>query len=327
MREKLTYISNARIIGVLLVVFGHSYPLTGEIPKFFDIIRNFIYCFHMPLFVFVSGYLVVKANSVEKYGAKSYLERRFVKLFVPYLGLSILGYFPKVLVSGFINDEVKFGFWYFIKTLLIPREGVWGHFWFIPMLFAMAVVSVIYMKFLRQNRKLAIFVCILSFGLIYMPDFTEWLGVNDIKDYLFWYLSGVLFADVDILGKHSSLRSGIVCLLSACVAFTVFGMKAYNAVVAIFMVIGVLMICAHMDLRKIKILGMIENYSFSIFLLSWPVQAVVEVVFNRIISLSLPVINVGMFLSGLLIPLVVVYIMGRMKKIPYIKNIELLLGI
>ena len=287
MKEKLTYISNARIIGILLVVFGHSYPLTGEIPKFFDIIRNFIYCFHMPLFVFVSGYLVVNANSVERYGTKSYLERRFVKLFVPYLGLSILGYFPKVLVSGFINDEVQFGFLYFVKTLLIPRDGVWGHFWFIPMLFAMAVISVLYIKFLRQNRNLIIFACIITFVLIYMPDCTKWLGINDIKDYLFWYLIGLLFADTNIVAKYSSLKRGLICLLSGCVAFVLFGMKAYNAIVAIFMVIGILMICVHMDLGKIKILGMIGNYSFSIFLLSWPAQAVVEVIGNRILDLSL----------------------------------------
>ena len=327
MREKLTYISNARIIGILLVVFGHSYPLTGEIPKLFAIIRNLISCFHMPLFVFVSGYLVVKANSVERYGAKSYLQRRFVKLFIPYLGLSILGYFPKLLVSGFINDEVKFSFWYFIKSLLIPREGVWGHFWFIPMLFAMAVISVLYMKFLRQNKKLIIFVCVICFVLIYMPDFTKWLGINDIKDYLFWYISGLLFADIDIRVKRSSLKRGIVCLLSGCVAFVVFDMKAYNAVVAIFMVICILMLCVHMDLGKIKILEMIENYSFSIFLLSWPAQAAVEIAFNQIFSLSLPLIMVGMFLSGVLIPLVILYIVGRIKKIPYGKNIELLLGI
>ena len=326
MKEKLTYISNARIIGILLVVFGHSYPLTGEIPIFFEKLRNFIYCFHMPLFVFVSGYLVVKANSVERYGYQTYLERRFVKLFVPYFGLSILGYLPKVLVSGFIKDEVKFSFGYFIKTLLIPREGVWGHFWFIPMLFAMAVASVIYMKFLRQNRKMAIFVCILSFALIYMPDFTRWLGINDIKDYLFWYLCGLIFADTDIIINHSSLKRAMVCLLSGCVAFVVFDMKAYNAIVAMFMVLGILMICTHIDLGKIKILRIIGNYSFSIFLLSWPAQAVIEVLGNRISNLPFLVNMCMMSLTGISIPLIIVYVFGKLRGIPHIKRIELLVG-
>ena len=135
MKERLVYISNARIIGILLVVFGHSYPLTGEIPKVLDIVRSFIYCFHMPLFVFISAYLVSKTGSIEKYGAKQYIQKRFVKLMVPYFGLSVLGFLPKILMSGFINDEVEFSFTYFIRTLLVPRENVWGHFWFIPMLF------------------------------------------------------------------------------------------------------------------------------------------------------------------------------------------------
>lgn len=191
----------------------------------------------------------------------------------------------------------------------------------------MAVVSVIYMKFLRQNRKMAIFVCILSFGLIYMPDCTKWLGINDIKDYLFWYLIGLLFADTDIVVKYSSLKRGLICLLSGCVAFVVFGMKAYNAVVAIFMIIGILMICAYMDLGKIKILGMIENYSFSIFLLSWPGQAVIEVIGNKILNLPFGVNMSMMFLTGILVPLIIVYVIRKLRDIPYVKKIELLIGI
>ena len=326
MKEKLTYISYARIIGILLVVFGHSYPLTGEIPNFFEMLRNFIYCFHMPLFVFVSSYLVVKANSVERYGYQTYLARRFVKLFVPYFALSILGYLPKVLVSGFINDEVKFSFGYFIKTLLIPREGVWGHFWFIPMLFAMAVVSVLYIKFMRRNRKVAILVCLLSFGLICVPDFTKWFGFNDIKDYLFWYLSGLIFADTDIIIKYSSLNRGMVCLLSGCVTFVVFDMKAYNAIVAMFMVLGILMICTHIDLGKIKILRIIENYSFSIFLLSWPAQAVIEVIGNKILNLPFLFNMSLMFSTGIFVLLIIVYVIKKLRCIPHIEKIELLVG-
>lgn len=125
MKQRLVYISNARIIGILLVVFGHSYPLTGEIPNLLDIVRNFIYCFHMPLFVFISAYLVSQTQSIDKYGPKQYIKNRFIKLFVPYLGLSVLGFFPKILMSKFINDEVELSVTYFFKTILV-REKMFG---------------------------------------------------------------------------------------------------------------------------------------------------------------------------------------------------------
>lgn len=277
MKQRLVYISNARIIGILLVVFGHSYPLTGEIPELLDAVRSFIYCFHMPLFVFISAYLVSKTGSIEKYGSKQYIQKRFAKLFVPYFGLSVLGFLPKILMSGFINDEVEFSFTYFIRTLLVPRENVWGHFWFIPMLFVMALVSVLYVNFLQRNRKVAIAICIIAFVLIFVPTTTNWFAINDIKNYMFWYLSGLIIGETEVFTRFKSLLKGMVCLACGFLIFILCGMRAYNAFVAVFLVIGIIWLCMYIDLEKIRILNTIGKYSFSIFLLSWPAEAVVEV--------------------------------------------------
>lgn len=326
MKEKLVYISNARIIGILLVVFGHSYPFAGEIPKALDTVRNFLYCFHMPLFVFISGYLVSKTGSVKKYGPQQYIQKRFVKLFVPYFCLSALGFLPKILMSGFINDEVEFSFTYFIRTLLVPRENVWGHFWFIPMLFVMAVVSVIYTKGVQKNRQLGIIVCVLSFGLIFMPSITDWLGINDIKNYLFWYLSGLVIGDTGVFERFKSVVTGMICLACGLFVFILCGTRAYNAFVALFMIVGIILLCMYIDLENIKILNTIGKYSFPIFLLSWPAQVVVEVVGNRILHLPL-VINVTMmFLSGVVVPLIIVWIVKRLKNIPCMNKIQVILG-
>ena len=326
MKHRLTYISNARIIGILLVVFGHSYPLTGEIPKFLDMIRNFIYCFHMPLFVFISAYLVSQTNSIEKYGTREYIKNRLVKLFVPYLGLSILGFFPKILVSSFVSDEVELSITYFVRTLLVPRENVWGHFWFIPMLFAMAVGSVLYTKFVSKNRKLMIAVWIIAFVLIFTPSVTNWLGINDIKNYLFWYLSGLILGETDALPKIKSTIKGLLFFVLGALTFVVCGMKAYNPIVGVFMLAAIIALCMFINLDKIRICKLIEKHSYSIFILSWPAQAVVEVIGNKILHLPLIVNMPLMFLSGLLIPLMMVWIVGKASKIPFVEKVELLLG-
>lgn len=325
MKEKLVYISNARIIGILLVVFGHSYPLTGEIPKALDAVRNFIYCFHMPLFVFISGYLVSKTGSVQKYGTKQYIQKRFIKLFVPYIGLSILGFFPKILMSGFINDEVELSITYFVRTLLVPRENVWGHFWFIPMLFVMAVVSVFYANQVK-NKRLAIIICILAFALIFAPSITNWLGVNDIKNYLFWYLSGLVIGDTDVFVRLKSLITSAICLICGISIFVACGNRAYNSFVAVFMLMGIMLLCMHMNLEKVNFLNAIGKHSFSIFLLSWPAQVVIEVVGNRILHLPIVINTTVMFCSGILIPLIIVLVIKRLESIPCFKKIELLLG-
>jgi len=325
MKEKLVYISNARIIGILLVVFGHSYPLTGEIPKVLDTVRNFIYCFHMPLFVFISGYLVSKTGSVQKYGSKQYIQKRLIKLFVPYLGLSILGFFPKILMSGFINDEVELSFTYFVRTLFVPRENVWGHFWFIPMLFVMAAVSVFYVNLIK-SKKLAIAICILAFALIFIPSTTNWLGINDIKNYLFWYMIGLVMGDTDIITRYKSLAMSIICMACGVLIFIACGNRAYNPVVAVFMLVGIVLLCMHMNLEKVSILNTIGKHSFSIFLLSWPAQVVIEVVGNRILHLPVVINTTMMFCTGILIPLFIVFVVKRLENIPFVKKIEVLLG-
>lgn len=326
MKQRLVYISNARIIGILLVVFGHSYPLTGEIPKILDIVKNFIYCFHMPLFVFISAYLVSQTQSIEKYGPKQYIKNRFVKLFVPYLGLSVLGFFPKILMSSFINDEVELSITYFIRTILVPRENVWGHFWFIPMLFVMAVGTVLYTKFVRTNKKLGIVIWLMTFVLIFTPSITNWLGLNDIKNYLFWYLSGLFLGEMNTLTKFKSTINGMVCLVLGVLLFILCGMKAYNTFVALFMLAGILVLCMTIDMEKVWIFKVIEKYSFSIFILSWPAQAVVEVIGNRIFDLPLAVNMTMMFSCGVIIPLIIVWVVRKLKKLPFIEKIELLLG-
>lgn len=326
MKQRLVYISNARIIGILLVVFGHSYPLTGEIPKLLDIVRNFIYCFHMPLFVFISAYLVSQTESIDKYGPKQYIKNRFIKLFVPYLGLSVLGFLPKILMSKFINDEVELSITYFMKTILVPRENVWGHFWFIPMLFVMAVGSVLYTKFVRTNRKLGIVLWLMTFVLMFTPSITNWLGLNDIKNYLFWYLSGLFLGETNILTKFKSTITGMVCVALAVLLFVLCGMKAYNTFVALFMLVGILMLCMTVDMERVRIFKVIEKYSFSVFILSWPAQAAIEVIGNKILDLPLAVNMTMMFLGGVLIPLIVVRAVKKMKDLPFTEKIELLLG-
>ena len=48
-KNKIEFIAAARCIGILLVVFGHSYPFDVYISPSLWKIKDFIYTFHMPL--------------------------------------------------------------------------------------------------------------------------------------------------------------------------------------------------------------------------------------------------------------------------------------
>lgn len=70
--KRIVWIDNAKFLGIYLVILGHSIPASEEE---YSIIRNFIYAFHMPLFVFLSGFLYKRGN----------IKKDVLCILVPYL--------------------------------------------------------------------------------------------------------------------------------------------------------------------------------------------------------------------------------------------------
>ncbi len=137
----LGFITWMQMIGCFLVILGHSYPFVTEVPSWARSLQVFIYDFHMPLFVWCSGYLLVAARQAEKYAFGEYAKHRAVHILLPYLAFSLIGIVPKVLLSGFLNDSLSFDYIAIIRAFLVPRESIWGHFWFLPMIFFLGLIG------------------------------------------------------------------------------------------------------------------------------------------------------------------------------------------
>lgn len=126
-------IDNLYALGTVLVVFGHSHSsdwssFSGTI---LESAISFIYTFHMPLFFFIAGFLFMNSCSLERIGYGQWIKQKAQRLLIPYVVLSAVALVPKYYVenqtfAGFAN--------YLIKAIFVPRIGVWGHFWFLPVL-------------------------------------------------------------------------------------------------------------------------------------------------------------------------------------------------
>ena len=55
-KQYFNEINIMRGMAVLCVVIGHSFNPT-EMPTILGFIKSFVYCFHMPAFFFISGFL------------------------------------------------------------------------------------------------------------------------------------------------------------------------------------------------------------------------------------------------------------------------------
>ena len=161
-----------KAFAIFLVVLGHFLQTT--ILNFDEnYLFKLIYSFHMPLFVFLSGYLSYRKDGLKK----DYLKRRFLSLIVPYLTWMILSSIISGVTSGFN----------FISTVLniffYPDNGLyflWVLFWMHLVLYCCSFVPRKY--FLTLLIVIAFLVTLIPFAF----SFDNFFG-NKIFASLFPY--------------------------------------------------------------------------------------------------------------------------------------------
>lgn len=111
--QRNAQLDNVKALLIFLVVAGHCYEFYMAKSQALAAITTFIYSFHMPLFVFVSGYLSKNLSKVR--------DRAFIDLFILYLIFNS-GYYilESVLRHKFIFSVFKPGWtlWYLLSLFI-----------------------------------------------------------------------------------------------------------------------------------------------------------------------------------------------------------------
>lgn len=159
---------NMRAILIILVVWGHL--LTSMIHDYdsMKIIYCFVYFFHMPAMIFISGYF---SKNLEKCRNNA-----FVTILVPYLILNVINYVYKM----FILQEPYFGFRFF--------RPLWG-LWYLLALF----VWKFFLKDLVRIRFLLPFSFLLGIVSGFSSEFSEYLALGRIVCFLPFFLLGYYY--------------------------------------------------------------------------------------------------------------------------------------
>ena len=66
----------AKTIGIILVVIGHYNP--ADAPEWYHLANRFIYAFHMPLFMFASGYIYAMTGHSQNKGGGHFILKYFM---------------------------------------------------------------------------------------------------------------------------------------------------------------------------------------------------------------------------------------------------------
>ncbi len=164
MDNKDRSLSIAKGIGILLVLYGHVIQrhmvVSGE-DFFLNPVFKFIYTFHMPLFFFLSGYLM--AGSLSRKGAGEVFVSRVKSLLIPFLCWSFLGICTTIGLEVIDHHPVDGSaiLMVFLGQLLIDPAV-----WFLWVLFIIAVLALVSVK-LAEKLGLAAYVVVGTIVLIY----------------------------------------------------------------------------------------------------------------------------------------------------------------
>ena len=123
--KRILWIDYAKVIGIFLVIFAHLYTSEGTNDS--NVVRTYVYGFHIPFFFLISGCLY----KVRDGGLKEAMFLNIKKLLIPYLCLNVFfAIVWGIIYANPIDQFIKIPY-----GIIAGRGTPCGASWFIIALF------------------------------------------------------------------------------------------------------------------------------------------------------------------------------------------------
>ncbi len=306
-------ISFMQAFGIILVVAGHStYQLghAGHVPS----ICRWLYTFHMPLFFFISGYLLKYSNTrkgiqlsdMPALGKDGFITGKARRLLVPYVIISSVVFIPKTMMSAIALRPVDMSVWSYLGMLLYPHTNVIGYFWFLPSLFLIFCMAYIAAKTKAKTNDSLLILCLITVSIV-NPG-TGFLGLDSALYNAVFFAAGYMFRKhmlETVVGRHSATTAAVTFTVSVALMYAPdtgvrYLLSSFN---------GILMsvALAHLYIAgKMRFLDHLDGATYTIYLLSWfPQVASQQILISLVPGITWHVTTALAFFSGLYVPLMV----------------------
>lgn len=306
-------ISFMQAFGIILVVAGHStYQLghAGHVPS----ICRWLYTFHMPLFFFISGYLLKYSNTrkgiqlsdMPALGKDGFITGKARRLLVPYVIISSVVFIPKTMMSAIALRPVDMSVWSYLGMLLYPNTNVIGYFWFLPSLFLIFCMAYIAAKTKAKTNDSLLILCLITVSIV-NPG-TGFLGLDSALYNAVFFAAGYMFRKhmlETVVGRHSATTAAVTFTVSVALMYAPdtgvrYLLSSFN---------GILMsvALAHLYIAgKMRFLDHLDGATYTIYLLSWfPQVASQQILISLVPGITWHVTTALAFFSGLYVPLMV----------------------
>lgn len=312
MKDYIHWIDILKGLGIFLVILGHTIKNND--------LYLWIYSFHMPLFFFISGYLMNPQTKLVCY--KSFVWKKAKSLLLPFV------FFRIFLVI----------YWFFIEKYF--RQLDLGPIWFLVVLFG---VEILITPLLLHWKKVwhNIIVVLLCIGLFYVFN-TIQIDSRIIHELLKWlariFNSGIWFSLAFIIKKlvckYSFSQKFVLIIFVISMVISISGFK-YNGNVSIFSNtvnnlilylilgmsgIGMLTFICKLIIRRNSLIEWVGMYTIIILAVHEPIKRIILKCFSIICNENIEDIQSNLLLAFLISFLVLLSCVPIIMLFKWLKN-------
>ena len=159
-KKGIEWIDIAKGIAIICVVIGHvvsSYHEAGiyEDNLWWNFAHQFVYSFHMALFMVLSGLLFAMGRKREKVSRGKQILQKLIDYGIPYVFFSALWVFMKIILASVTNSAVS------IRDLLLIGIYPISFMWY---LYALLLMQIIQIAIGKKAEKTPFKICHLIVG-------------------------------------------------------------------------------------------------------------------------------------------------------------------
>lgn len=282
MKKKIEWLSVLQGLSMLLVVVGHvdltniAYDPSTPIAS---IIHRIIYSFHMPLFIFISGWLFYYTCIRKEKSYKDMITSKAKRLLIPFFVFTIVTMalkmaFPQLMHRVVDAEEI-------INTFVFFRSNPLGEMWFIIVLFELMFMYPLY-RYITGNKLLAAIglggAIIISFIFPKISYFNLW----KVAYMLQFFVAGILCSRFE-WQKYIGKDWFFIIFSVLFVVCNIIGVlpRCMEAETAFVGTIFTMSLCLIVSKYMPKLFSSYRDYTFQIFLIGIFFQMAIRWVYAR----------------------------------------------
>lgn len=262
--KRAVFIDIAKAICIILVVIGHFDQ--NDFPDWYRKMILGIYTFHMPLFMFASGFLYAMTKKDIPY--KAFIFKKFCRLLIPYFTCS----FIILSLKLFVNNDYSINQISYISYFRVLYQPEAGYFlWFIWSLWWIFMI----VPFFKSKKQRLILFLIVTFIHYFPKEITSVFSLTPTKYMFMFFMLGVCLFDYrdEVSAKLKKVPLLVYFSLFVIAEYLLFNVPAFRWIKYVIAFIGIAFIVSlSLRLERInkssikRIFYVLSASSFFIFL-------------------------------------------------------------